>query len=130
MHDEAVHFSRQSQVPTGRRIEYPVILPETSVQCFSQALRVNPGNRIVKVKLHECSSAVNNVSADSLLAGSINFYCYIVVCVLTVVWLAALTLNVYSLNKILKTKYKSSTAPFHFETCYCFYTALSWIKLF
>ncbi len=71
------------------------------------------------------SSVVNIVSADGLLPGSINFYCYLVVCVLTVVWLAALTLNVYSSNKILKTKYKSSTAPFNFETCYCFCTALS-----
>ncbi len=54
----------------------------------------------------ENSSVVNTVSADGLLAGSINFYRYLVMCVLTVVWLAALILNVFLSNKVFKTKYK------------------------
>ncbi len=38
MQDEAIHFSRQSQVPAGRcGIVYPIILPESSVQCSSRA---------------------------------------------------------------------------------------------
>ncbi len=48
------------------------------------------------------SSVVNIVSADGLLPGSINFYYYLVMCVLTVIWLAALILNVFLSNKILK----------------------------
>ena len=76
------------------------------------------------------SSVVNTVSADSLLAGSINFYYYLVMCVLTVVWLAAFILMCFVQTTFLKQNTKGSTAPFNFKTCYCFYTALSWIKLF
>ncbi len=60
----------------------------------------------------ECSSAVNNVSADSLLAGSINSYCFLVINVLTVVWLAALTLILC----FFRTKQKTKMQKFNYVT--------------
>ncbi len=54
----------------------------------------------------ECSSAVNTVSADGRLAGSINFYCFLVACVLTVVWLAAFIFLCFFQTKSLKQNTK------------------------
>ncbi len=67
---------------------------------------------------HEYSSAVNNVSADSLLAGSINSYRFLIINVHGDGRLAISIgpFNVFFFQTKQKTKYKSSTALFNFET--------------